>query len=95
MDPAAYPVDALLIDSGTADIPGGTGQALDWQAARVFIRESQTPVVLAGGLTPQNVETAIATAQPWGVDVSTGVEARLREKDLAKVEEFIHRCRTR
>lgn len=87
-------VDAFLLDSYSAESPGGTGQAVDWSAARAFVERSPKPVLLAGGLTPENVADAIRQVRPWGVDVSTGVEQRPGRKDLRLVEEFIERCRS-
>lgn len=87
-------VDALLIDSYSAQTPGGTGRAVDWDAAGEFIRECRTPVILAGGLTPANVIEAMRRAGPRGVDVSSGVENQAGGKDLAKVKAFIERCRS-
>ncbi|MFH0952747.1 MAG: phosphoribosylanthranilate isomerase [Verrucomicrobiota bacterium] len=86
-------VDAYLLDSYSAESPGGTGRVLDWNRAREFVRTSRKPVLLAGGLTPENVEEAIRRVQPWGVDVSSGVEQAPGRKDLARVRAFIQRCR--
>jgi phosphoribosylanthranilate isomerase len=65
---------------------GGTGKALDWQIAAQVAR--QVPIVLAGGLTPENVSQAIKMVRPWAVDVSSGVETGGR-KDVAKIRAFI------
>ncbi len=86
-------VDAFLVDSYSADSPGGTGRVGDWAAARAFVERCGKPVVLAGGLTPENVAEAIRTVRPWGVDVSSGVELSPGRKDLKKAEEFIRACR--
>ena len=86
-------VDAFLVDSYSPQSPGGTGQVGDWAAARDFVRQTPQRVLLAGGLTPGNVRAAAQAVRPWGVDVSSGVEARPREKDLAKVKAFIEQCR--
>lgn len=67
-------VDALLVDSRTAQKSGGTGQAFDWKAAAPALAASGIPIVIAGGLNAHNVADAIATLQPWAVDVSSGVE---------------------
>ena len=91
--PSGWSVDAYLIDTYSAQSPGGTGQVGDWVAARSFVERSPRPVLLAGGLTPVNVKAAVAAVRPWGVDVSSGVEAQPGRKDLAKVREFIERCR--
>jgi phosphoribosylanthranilate isomerase len=88
------PVDAWLIDSYSARAPGGTGTPVDWQAARRFIDTSSRPVMLAGGLTADNVAEAVRCARPWGVDVSSGVEASPGRKDLTKVKAFIEQCRS-
>jgi phosphoribosylanthranilate isomerase len=86
-------VDAFLVDHYSAVSPGGTGQVADWAAARDFVRRCAKPVILAGGLTPENVVEAIRAVRPWGVDVSSGVELSPGHKDLKKVERFIQACR--
>jgi phosphoribosylanthranilate isomerase len=97
-DPATevsgYQVDAFLVDSYSAESPGGTGKTVHWGRAAEFVAEQSTPVVLAGGLTPENVRESIFRTRPWGVDVSSGVEVRPGEKDPKKVEEFILQCRS-
>lgn len=92
-EPSGWFVDAFLVDTYSAKSPGGTGQVGDWSAARAFVGRSSKPVLLAGGLTPENVKAALAAVQPWGADVSSGVELQPGRKDLAKVREFIERCR--
>ena len=62
----------LLVDAATGDAPGGTGQLADWPAAAALARERR--VVLAGGLTPDNVADAVAVVRPYAVDVSSGIE---------------------
>jgi phosphoribosylanthranilate isomerase len=90
-------VNGILIDSRTAAAAGGTGVAYDWSAARaLFFRRSlsrQRPRIAAGGLTPANVAEAIATLQPWGVDVASGVESEPGRKDAAKVRAFVANAR--
>lgn len=86
-------VDAFLVDTYSSQLPGGTGQVGDWGAARRFVASTRTPVLLAGGLTPDNVREAIRAVEPWGVDVSSGVEARPGRKDMGRVKAFIERCR--
>ncbi len=88
-----YPVEAFVIDSGTASMPGGTGVVADWGAAAEFVRGSSRPVVLAGGLTPENVATAVGLVRPWGVDVSSGVESAPGRKDEVRMREFVNQCR--
>lgn len=87
-------VDAYLVDSYSDNLPGGTGKTCDWSAARDFVKRSPKRVLLAGGLTPDNVGRAIADVRPWGVDVSSGVERKPRVKDLGKVRKFIESCRS-
>jgi phosphoribosylanthranilate isomerase len=86
-------VDAFLVDTYSSQLPGGTGQVGDWTAARRFVAVARTPVLLAGGLDPDNVQDAIRAVQPWGVDVSSGVEDRPGRKDMGRVKAFIDRCR--
>jgi len=83
-----YHTDAWLLDAYTPDKPGGTGETFNWDLAR----EAQgwgRPIFLAGGLTPENVGEAVWRAQPYGVDVSSGVETAPGRKDHAKVRAFI------
>ena len=86
-------VDAVLVDSRTATAVGGTGIAFDWQQARDTVFGHAGRLVMAGGLTPENVAEAIATLRPWGVDVVSGVEAAPGRKDPAKVREFVANAR--
>ena len=82
-------VDALLLDSGMPHAPvrllGGTGRIHDWSISRRIVAASPVPVLLAGGLTPENVADAIRTVRPFGVDVCTGLrsEGQLDERKLA------------
>jgi phosphoribosylanthranilate isomerase len=87
--------DALLLDAGVQGQPGGTGVAFDWIAmAPVVARIKQwTPVIIAGGLTPQNVPDALRVFEPWGVDVVSGVESAPGQKDEAKVRAFVNAVR--
>jgi len=85
--------DRLLLDSYDPQTIGGTGQTCDWNQVREIVQSLETPILLAGGLTPDNVAKAIRHVQPWGVDVSSGVEIEPGAKDIAKVEAFIAACR--
>ena len=89
----AYEVDAILLDSGSGDTRGGTGKTFDWQANVSRVRALKPPVIIAGGLTPENVGEAIRTFQPFGVDVASGVESTKGMKDHAKVRAFIAAAR--
>ena len=91
--PDSYRVDAFLLDSYSTESPGGTGRVGDWEWAREYAQSCDTPVVLAGGLTPENVRDAIRKVKAWGVDVSSGVELRPGRKDIEKVRAFIKQCR--
>lgn len=86
-----YAVSALLLDAWAADRYGGTGICFNWDLAAGVAR--QRPVVLAGGLTPDNVAAAIRQVRPYGVDVSGGVEAAPGRKDPEKVARFIRMAR--
>jgi phosphoribosylanthranilate isomerase len=77
----------LLLDAYHPTLYGGTGRVTDWSlAAEMAARHD---VLLAGSLTPENVAEAVATVRPWGVDVSSGVEAEKGRKDWGKVRAFI------
>ena len=75
--------DALLLDGFARGLHGGTGRTLDWKLARAAHRYGR--IILAGGLTPENIAEAIRVAQPYAVDVASGVESRPGRKDLAKL----------
>ena len=88
-------IDGILVDSRTTQAVGGTGVSFDWQLARTAIFSSDRPIklVAAGGLTPDNVARAIATLNPWGVDVASGVESSPGHKSAQKVREFVTNAR--
>ncbi len=76
----------ILLDTGGTEAKGGTGLAFDWSVAAEV--QPRIPLMLAGGLTPENVADAVATVRPWAVDVSSGVETG-GTKDIEKVRAFI------
>jgi len=81
--------DALLVDSVDAEGGGGTGRTHDWEATRELSEELDSPVILAGGLTPENVAGAVETVDPYAVDVATGVERAGGEKDQDALAAFV------
>jgi phosphoribosylanthranilate isomerase len=83
--------DPLMLDSWSADQRGGTGRTWDWELARPLL--STRRVFIAGGLEPGNVGKVVSDFKPFGVDVSSGVEASIRVKDPDKVRAFIHAVR--
>jgi phosphoribosylanthranilate isomerase len=85
---STYPTDAWLLDAYSPAQHGGTGERFDWDLAKEAGKLGR-PIFLAGGLTPDNVGAAVEQAQPYGVDVSSGVEAAPGRKDHAKVASFI------
>lgn len=87
----SYDVDAYVLDSYSSDHYGGSGRTFDWQAAQKAVK-SGYKIILAGGLTPANVQQAIQVVAPHGVDVSSGVE-RSGRKDLMLIAEFIRKVR--
>jgi len=91
LEAAALNSDAVLVDTRSATRAGGTGQRWDWHAGSDAFRAAagKIRVVAAGGLDPANVEEAIETLTPWGVDVVTGVESSPGRKDWRRVEAFI------
>lgn len=84
-------VSAFLLDTYSPDRYGGTGRTFPWDIA-VRAKRFGT-IILAGGLTPDNVDQAIETVKPFGVDVSSGVESVVGKKDIAKIQAFISRAR--
>jgi phosphoribosylanthranilate isomerase len=89
-------VDAIMVDSGSVTMRGGTGQVFDWLRSGDFIMwlEQRTKLIVAGGLNPQNVSAAVSLFHPHGVDVVTGVEASYGKKDPNKIRAFIESVRT-
>ena len=81
----------LLLDTFVSDEYGGTGESFSWQRLPSSVTK---PVILAGGLTAENVAQAIRTVKPYGVDVSTGVEAAKGKKDVVKIKRFVQAVRT-
>jgi phosphoribosylanthranilate isomerase len=81
--------DALLVDSTTDEGAGGTGETHDWEATGDLVETLTTPVILAGGLTPDNVGEAVRVAAPFGVDVASGVERSEGSKDHTAVATFV------
>ncbi len=85
-DAERFHTDYHLLDTAAGTARGGTGRTWDWRLASQ--RRSPVPLLLSGGLTPENVADAIAAVRPWGVDVSSGVEVSPGVKDAAKMEAF-------
>lgn len=86
-----YPADAVLLDAAVAGAHGGTGTA--WNHALLAGRDPGAPVILAGGLRPDNVAGAIAAAHPWGVDTASGVESAPGIKDAGLMRSFVAAAR--
>lgn len=86
-----YKVSAILLDAWDPDRYGGSGECFDWQLAAEVAHTR--PVILAGGLTPENVAEAVKFVRPYAVDVSSGVESSPGVKDPEKVAAFIARAR--
>lgn len=90
-DEARKSIFAILLDSQSNGLSGGTGTSFDWGAARELVEmiNVSIPVIVAGGLNPLNVAQAIKILKPFGVDVASGVEARPGKKDPGKLRAFI------
>ena len=80
----------LLLDAWVPGVPGGTGERFDWS---LIPADLPRPVILSGGLTPDNVAEAIQRVRPWAVDVSSGVEAEKGIKDAHKIAQFIAKAK--
>jgi phosphoribosylanthranilate isomerase len=78
---------SMLIDAAVKGVYGGSGVTADWSAAAEMAKK--VPLLLAGGLTPENVAEAVGRVKPWGVDVASGVESAPGEKDAGKMTEFV------
>jgi len=89
--PAYSGVTAFLLDSFSSQGRGGTGESFDWNLARSARRAGR--IILAGGLTPENVGEAVAVVHPYGLDISSGVEKEPGRKDHKKLEAFFRGLR--
>lgn len=85
--------DAILLDTRTADRIGGTGITHDWNISAKIVKECSCPVILAGGLTPENVTEAIIRVRPYAVDVHTGVKKN-GVRDAERTRAFVANART-
>ena len=88
---ARHDAPALLVDASVKGAYGGTGVTADWNTAAELAK--QYPLLLAGGLTPENVADAVQQVRPWGVDVASGVEASVGLKDASKMKAFVKAVR--
>jgi phosphoribosylanthranilate isomerase len=88
-------IDAFITDTfdPNSGASGATGRCHNWELSRQIARCSPKPLILAGGLNPENVADAISLVKPWGVDSHTGVEDALGNKDPEKVQLFIQNAR--
>ncbi len=91
LDPA--PLSAIFLDAYHKDKLGGSGEVFNWELAVEAKRRFDIPMILAGGLTPENVGEAVKRVRPYAVDISSGVEAEPGRKDHAKLKAFIRAVR--
>ena len=82
---------AFLVDASVKGVYGGSGVTADWNGAAELAKKY--PLLLAGGLTPENVAEAVSRVKPWGVDVASGVESAPGEKDASKMKAFVQAVR--
>ncbi|MFB6084527.1 MAG: phosphoribosylanthranilate isomerase [Halorientalis sp.] len=92
IDGYADAADAVLVDSVDEQGGGGTGETHDWERTADLVAELDAPVILAGGLTPENVAEAVGTVDPFAVDVASGVESEGGIKDHDAVRRFVERA---
>lgn len=86
-------VKAFLLDTYKEDIPGGTGETFNWSIAVKIKKEVCEPIILAGGLNPDNIKEAILQVKPYGVDIASGVEEKPGKKDPYLLKKFVERVR--
>ncbi|MFO7945860.1 MAG: phosphoribosylanthranilate isomerase [Armatimonadota bacterium] len=91
---AAVGVSRIVLDTRTSEGTGGTGRVSDWDAAADIVAHSSIPVMLAGGITPENIAEAATTVPAAGIDVSSGVEKSPGRKDPKKVARLVAALRT-
>jgi phosphoribosylanthranilate isomerase len=84
-------IPAFLVDASVKGLYGGSGVTADWNGAAELAKKY--PLLLAGGLTPENVAEAVRQVRPWGVDVASGVEASVGLKDASKMKAFVKAVR--
>jgi len=90
----SFHTSTIVLDSTSEGQFGGSGRAFPWELARQFVRaQPALKIVLAGGLTPENVACAVAEARPFGVDVTSGVESSPGRKDHSRMQAFIDAAR--
>lgn len=88
----AYPADAVLLDTASPDVYGGTGKKFDWKLLKGL--RLKKPVIVSGGLKPGNVKGLLKSYKPYGVDVSSGVESSPGKKDQGSVRKFIKNAKS-
>jgi phosphoribosylanthranilate isomerase len=89
-----FSTDYLLLDTYRPGRYGGTGETFAWAHAAALPLSIRERLILAGGLTPDNVAAAVGTVRPWAVDVASGVESTPGRKDPKKLQEFIAHAKT-
>ncbi len=92
-DMARYEARAYLLDAYHSEDRGGTGHQGDWELAAMAVATGK-PIILAGGLTPENVAEAVRAVRPYAVDTSSGVESAPGKKDHDRIRAFIHNAKT-
>ena len=83
-------IRALLLDTYSKGIPGGTGKTFDWKLA-IKIKKLGVPIILSGGLGPSNIDAAISTVKPYAVDVNSGVEERPGKKSYVLMKDLMEK----
>ena len=90
---ASFPAGKFLIDAFSEKLKGGTGKPADWKLARLAVETYSQPVILAGGLKPENVYEAVKAVKPYGIDVSSGVEASPGVKNFSAIDTLLENAR--